>query len=340
MRPRRQGGPRLGCEDSRTGHLGIGPARHGAVVAPPGHDHVNRQGLPSPLSRRHAHLCQRPPVRAHPEQACPVPPTARPRPHGARPWNIRHRSTGPPSPRQRCLALGWTGRLRRDRADRHGRPCAARPPGPLDGHGRGRSRVGDRSGRPLRRASACAGAGPHGVRRRPLGPSIPRRGTWRAAPLTRGAHATRGPVVWLPAPRVHPPVLAIAVAIGPMHHHGRRTGRCDRTGALIPCQPAVTRWLRKRCALTRLGHGRCRPLPDLPPHHPAMDALERHSHRGMAPRRCTRVALYGAHPGLRLGRAVMQTRRVLPQPHDRLRAEARQGAWVWPDHISWPAMSG
>jgi hypothetical protein len=143
--------------------------------------------------------------------------------------------------------------------------------------------------------------------------------------MTRGAQETLCPLVWLPAPRVHQPCRDIACSLGPMHHPGRRTGRLDRPGALLPCQPAVTLLLRNRCALTRLGHGRFRPLPDLQPHHPSIAALGRNSHRGRAPRRCTRLDLYGAHPGLRLGPAVMQNRRVWHQPHDLLRAEARPG---------------
>jgi hypothetical protein len=254
MRHRIQGGPRLGFADDLTGHLGIGPARHGDVVDPPGHDHVNRQGMQSPLSRRHAPRFTLTPVREHPATECHCPPTARPLHHWARPWQIRHRSTCQPSPRHRCRALGWTGLLSIGRADRHWRPLASRPTGPLAGHGLGRYREGERSGRPLRLASACDGECPHGVRRLHRGPSRPLRGTWREGPSTLGAHDTRCPLGWLPAPRVHQPFLDISFAIGHRHHQGRRTGLLDRTGALIPFQPAVTLFLLKRCAVTRLGH--------------------------------------------------------------------------------------
>jgi hypothetical protein len=91
MLHRLQGVPLLGFEDSLTEHLGIGTACHGDVVDTPGHDHVNRQGLQSSLSRLHAPLCNLAPVLEHPEQAFHFPPTAIPLHHCARTWNIRHR---------------------------------------------------------------------------------------------------------------------------------------------------------------------------------------------------------------------------------------------------------
>jgi hypothetical protein len=90
-----------------------------------------------------------------------------------------------------------------------------------------------------------------------------------------------------------------------MHHHGRWTGLFDLTGASIPFQPAVTLFRLNRFAFTLLGHWLFRPLPDCQPYQASIDALGSKSHRGMAQILFTRVDLYGAHPGLRPGRAVM-----------------------------------
>jgi hypothetical protein len=177
VRHRGQGAPLLGFADDRTGHLGIGTARHGAGVDPPGHDHVNRPGLQSPRLRLHAPRFKLTPVLAHPAQACSCPPTALPRPHRARTGKSRHRETRQPSPRHRRLARRRAGLPGLDRTDRHGRPCASR------------------STRPLRRARPVDRAGPHGVRLRHLGPSRPRGSARHEAPMTRSAHPTRCPVV-------------------------------------------------------------------------------------------------------------------------------------------------
>src|SRR5919106_1865634 len=109
--------------------------------------------------------------------------------------------------------------------------------------------------------------------------------------MTLGATDTLCPVVRLPAPRLHTPDLDISFALGPMHHQGRRTDLCDRTGASLPCPPAGTLFLRNRCALTLLGHWLFRPLPDWHPHYAQRDALGRQSHRGMAQILCPRVDL-------------------------------------------------
>jgi hypothetical protein len=116
--------------------------------------------------------------------------------------------------------------------------------------------------------------------------------------MTRGAHNTRCSLVGLPAPRVPTPCLAIAFSSGHMHHQSSRTGRFDLTGALLPFQPAVTRFRLKRFALTLLGHGLCRPRPDLHAHHASIDALGSKSPRGMAQILCTSVALDGVPPRL------------------------------------------
>src|SRR5262252_3314837 len=112
-----QGGPCLRFEYDLTGPLGIGPARHGAVVDPPGHDHVHRQGIPEPLLRLHTSLFNRTPLFEHSEKEFYFPPTALPLHHGARMWKSRHRETRPQEPLNRFLALGWAGLLGLDRAE-------------------------------------------------------------------------------------------------------------------------------------------------------------------------------------------------------------------------------
>jgi hypothetical protein len=318
------GGPGLGVEDHRTGPLGRGTARQREVVEPPGHAHVHRQGIQSALSRRHAPLCHVASVREPSAKEVQCPPTALPRHDPAGPWAIRPRPTRQPPPRPRCRARRWRGLLGLDRADRHGRPVAAWPTRPLEGHGCGRDCAGDRAGRPLRWAGQGDGAGAQGARLRQLGPPLPRRGTRRQTPLFRGAQDPRGPVAGLPAPPVHQPRLEIACAIDQGHHHGRRTGRLDRTGAVLPFEPAVTLLLRQGFPVPRRGHRRFRPRPDLQSQHTSRAARGRKRHRGLQPIRCTRCARDGAQARLRRGRAVMQPRGIVPQPPDRLRAAARQ----------------
>jgi hypothetical protein len=158
-----------------------------------------------------------------------------------------------------------------------------------------------------------------------LCPYILLRGTWGEAPITLSAYDTLCPLVWLPAPRVHKPRLDIAFAIGHIDYQGRRTGLFDLAGILIPLDPAVTLFLCNGFAFALLGHGLCRPLPDLHAHHAYIDTLRRKRHRGMEQILFTRFALDGAHPGFGLSRAVMQKRRVLHQPHHLLQADALQG---------------
>jgi hypothetical protein len=317
--------PLPGCKDDRTGPLGIGSAHPGDGVETPGDAHVNRQGVHESLRRLHAHPFKLTPVLQPPDKPRYCPPPARPGPHRARPGTSPPRPTGQESPRHRFFRLGWAALRGLDRADLDRRQLASRPTRPLEGPLGGRHREGHRSGRPRRWAGAFAGACPQGGRRRPLGPSRPLGGTWREAPSTCGPDDPRGPWVGLPAPRGHPPLLELTVAIGPVHHQRGGTGLVDRAGVLIACQPTGALLLFHGVALALLGSRRRGPRPTLPPHHASMDALGRKTHRGMEPRRCTRVALHGAHPGLRLGRAVMQQRRVVDQPHARLRAAALHG---------------
>jgi hypothetical protein len=317
-RHRRQGVPWPGCEDSRTEPRWIGTAHPGAGVETPGHDSGHRQGLQSPLRRLPAHRLHLPPRLAHPEQACPLPPTAIPLHPRARPGQSRYWPTGQPSPRTRFLALGRAGRLGLDGAARPWRQVPGWPPSPLAGHGRGRQRAGARAGRPRRRARECDGACPPGVRRRHLGPDISRCGAWNEAPRTLGAHTPRCPVTWLPAPRVHHPRLDIAV--GPIHPQGGRTGLFARTGALIPLQPALTRWLRQGVAVAWRGHRRRWPRPDVQPPHPAVAPRGSHPHGRVAQRLRTGVELDRAQPSLRVERAGIPHRGILYQPHDRLGA--------------------
>jgi hypothetical protein len=324
MRPHLQGGPVLGVEYHLTGPLGIGTARPRDVVAPPGHAHVNRQGVQESLSRLPAPLGNVASVLAHSAKEFPCPPPALPRHDQAGPRAIRPRQTRQHQPRHRCLARRRSGLLGIERADRHGRQFAAWPTSPIEGHGLGCDREGDRAGRPIRLAGEGDGACPQGARLRPLGPPIPRRGARSQTPMLLGANATRCPVAWLPAPHVHTPLRDLACSSGQVHHPGRRTGRFDRTGAVLPFEPAVTRLLRHGFTLPLLGHRRFRPRPALQPHHTSMDARGSTRHRGMQPIRFTRVARDGAQARLRLGRAVLQQRGIVHQPHDRLRAEALQ----------------
>ena len=321
----RQGGPLLGGPDDRPGRCGIGPARPGDGVETPSHVQGQRQGIPSARRRLHAHLRTLPPVLEHPAQACSCPPTALPLHHQARARHSRSRETRQPAPRNRGRALGRAGLLGSDRADRHGRQLASQPTGPRAGHGCGRAREGARAGRARRLARAVDGERPPGGRLLPLGPSIPRDGSWREAPRTRGAQDTCCPVVGRPAPRVHPPLLASAVARGHRDHQGGRTGLCDLAGAWRARPPALTLCLCHGCALARLGHRRLWPRPDVPPHHPAVDPRGRTRPRGMAPRRRTGFARDGAPPGLRLRRTIMQNRRVWHPHHDLRCADALQG---------------
>ena len=323
-RPRRHGGPCRGCDDDRTGPLRRGPARPRAGVAPPGPEPGNRQGVPSSLTGLRAPRGNVAAVRAHSATEGPCPPTARPRHAPAGPRAIRHRQTRPPPPRHRCRARRRMGLLGLGRAARHGRPLAARPPRPLAGPGCGREREGDRAGWPLRVAGAGDGAGPHGARRRPLGPQIPRRGPRSQAPRRRGAQETLGPWAGLPAPPGHTPLPELACALGQGPRHGRRPGLCDRPGALIPVAPAGTLRPRQGCPVPPRRHRRSRPLPGRHPKPPAVDALGRPRHRGRPPLRGPRVALDGAPAGRRRGRAVRQHRGRLPQPPARLGADAPQ----------------
>jgi hypothetical protein len=320
LRQHLPGGPCLGFDYHRTGPRGRGPARPRDVGEPPGPAHVKRQGGPSARSRRHAPLGNVASWRAPSAQALPCPPPARPRHDQAGPRELRQRQPRPQPPRPRVRARRWSGLLGRDRTDRHGRPGAAWPTSPLAGHGLGRDREADRARRPSRVAGA--GACPHGARRLPLGPPIPRRGARSQTPLRRGATAPRCPVAWRPAPHCHTPRLEIACSRGPGHPPGRRPALVDRTGAVLPCSPAVPLLLRHGVTLPLRGHRRFRPRPALQPQHPASDARGRKRHRGMQPILCTRVARDGAQARLRRGRAVLPQRSLLPQPPDRRRAEA------------------
>jgi hypothetical protein len=165
-----EGIPRLGFKDHLTGHLGIGTARHGDMVEPPGHDHINRQGIQSPLLRLHAQRFNLTPLLESPGKAFHCPSTAIPLHHGARPWKIRHREPRQQSPRHRVLALGWASLLGINCAERHWRPLASRPTGSSAGHGLGRDHEGDQSGRPFRLARLFDGEGPQSRGLRPLGP--------------------------------------------------------------------------------------------------------------------------------------------------------------------------
>src|SRR5262249_45888634 len=195
-------------------------------------------------------------------------PTARPRPHQARARTSRDRETRQQSPRNQGRALGRAGLPGLDRTDRHGRPGASQPPGSLEGPWWGRERAGARAGRSIRLASAGHGERPPSGRLLPFGPYRALDDSWRGAPMTRGAHAPGCPWGGLPAPRVHPPLLAIACAIGPMDPQGGRTGLFDLAGAWLSLPPAIPLCRCKGGACALLGHRRLWPLPDFPPHPP------------------------------------------------------------------------
>lgn len=86
-----KGVPLARFKDDLTGHGWIGTARPSDMVNPPGHDHINRQGVQSPLIRLHAPLLHLTSLLQPPEQEFSFPPTALPLPYQAGPWQIRHR---------------------------------------------------------------------------------------------------------------------------------------------------------------------------------------------------------------------------------------------------------
>jgi hypothetical protein len=63
-----QGVPLSRFKDDLIGHCWIGTARHSDVVNTPGHDHINRQGVQSPLLRLHAPLLNLTSLLQHPEK--------------------------------------------------------------------------------------------------------------------------------------------------------------------------------------------------------------------------------------------------------------------------------
>jgi len=78
-----------------------------------------------------------------------------------------------------------------------------------------------------------------------------------------GTHWSGTDISWV-APSDPSPVADLAgvdsTIISHIHHQGRRTGLFERTGALIPLQPAVTLFLHNGFVLTLLGYwrsGRC-----------------------------------------------------------------------------------
>ena len=153
-----------------------GRERHGppsgAVVHPPRPDPVQRQGVSSPLRRRHAPRRKRTRLAAAPGTPRRCPPPARPGHAPAGPSPRGPRPHRPPPPRPPGLRRGWGGRRGRDGAARDGRPSAQRAP-----------RRGPAASWPITPAARLQAHG--------------------AADLWRGGWL-RGPWVWLPAPRVHP----------------------------------------------------------------------------------------------------------------------------------------
>ena len=136
-----------------------------------------------------------------------------------------------------------------------------------------------------------------------------------------GAHDTLRPLAWLPAPHVHPPRLDSAVAIGPVHYQGGRTGLFDRTGALIACQPAGTRCLGHGVAVALLGHWLRWPLPVFLPPTPILTRAGGKATVGCN-RYSSRTLIFTVPiPRFRVGRAVIQNRGSLHQQHDLLRTD-------------------
>jgi hypothetical protein len=85
--------------------------------------------------------------------------------------------------------------------------------------------------------------------------------------MTCGPDDHLRPVGWLPAPRVHHPLLDITCAIGPVHHQSGWTGLLDLAGVLLACQPTGALLLFHGLAVALWGDRLLGPLPNRHPHH-------------------------------------------------------------------------